>query len=136
MQHPLTGTWIANIDQSQRDPNHQFHRATMRFELVGDRVSLFYGGINASGRQEEGARSFHVDDQEHAVPEAPGVVAINTLEPCALHSIGKKDGMVIGRATYQVSEDGQILTATVSGIDASGKVFDQVIVFDREQSAA
>ena len=42
---------------------------------------------------------------------------------------------MIGRATYEVSEDGQMLTATVSGVDASGNVFDQVIVFDREEPA-
>lgn len=99
-------------------------------------MSLFYGGLNASGRQEQGGQSFHADGQEHAVPEAPDVVAISTLEPRAFHSIGKKDGVVIGRATYEVSEDGQMLTATVSGVDASGKGFDQVIVFDREDPAA
>ncbi len=79
---------------------------------------------------------FQADGQEHAVPEAPGVVAISTLEPRAFHSIGKKDGVMIGRATYEVSEDGRMLTAIVSGVDASGKVFDQVIVFDREEPAA
>ena len=30
--HALTGMWIANIAHSRRDPNHQFHRATMRFD--------------------------------------------------------------------------------------------------------
>src|SRR5215216_3170783 len=29
--HALTGSWIANIDRSHRDPNHLFHRATIRF---------------------------------------------------------------------------------------------------------
>ena len=79
--HALTGMWIANIDHSRRDPNHQFHRATMRFEVVDDRVSVVYGGVNASGRQEEGAQTFHTDGQERAVPEASEVVAISTLEP-------------------------------------------------------
>jgi hypothetical protein len=45
--------------------------------------------------------------------------------------MGKKDGTILGRGTYEVSEDGQTMTATVSGIDAAGKPFDQVIVFDR-----
>ena len=136
MPHALTGTWIANIDRSRRDPNHLFHRATMRFEVVDDRVSVVYGGVNASGRHEQGGQTFHADGQEHVVPEATGVVAISTLEPRALYSIGKKDGLTIGRATYEVSEDGRMLTATVSGLDASGKAFDQVIVFDREEPAA
>jgi hypothetical protein len=36
-----------------------------------------------------------------------------------------------GPATYTVSGDGKTLTATVAGIDAAGRSFDQVIVFDR-----
>ena len=133
MHHALTGTWIANIDRSRRDPNHQFHRATIRFEVVGDRVSLVYGGVNASGRHEQGGQTIHADGQEHAVPEAPGVVVIGTLEPAVFHVTAKKDGEVIGRSTYEVSEHGRTLTAAVSGIDASGKVFDQVIVFIIDQ---
>jgi hypothetical protein len=30
-----------------------------------------------------------------------------------------------------VSEDGKTLTATVGGIDAAGKPFDHIVVFDR-----
>jgi hypothetical protein len=40
--------------------------------------------------------------------------------------------MVVGRATYEVAEDGWTMTATVCGLDATGNSFDQVIVFDRE----
>ena len=130
--HALTGSWIANLDKSRRDPNHQFHRATMRFDVDGDSVSLTYGGINASGRQEHGSQAFRADGQEHPVPEAPGVVATGTLEPRALRSVAAKEGAVVGRATYAVSDDGRSMTATVSGLDANGKSFEQVIVFDRE----
>ena len=45
---------------------------------------------------------------------------------------GAKDGTVLGRATYAVSDDGGTMTATVRGIDAQGAPFDQVIVFDRD----
>ena len=130
--HALAGSWIANLEKSRRDPNHQFQRATMRFDITGDRVSLTYGGINHSGRQEHGSQVFHADGQEHPVPEAPGVVAIGTLDPRALQSVATKDGAVVGRAMYSVSDDGRSMTATVTGLDASGKTFDQVIVFDRE----
>ena len=130
--HPLTGSWIADVAHSRRDPNHQFSRATMRFEIAGDRVSLSYGGVNASGRQEQGAHTFQADGHERPVPEAPGVVASCALTPRALQTVGRKDGAVVGRAVYEVAGDGRSMTATVSGLDASGKSFDQVIVFDRE----
>jgi hypothetical protein len=130
--HPLTGGWIANIDQSRRDPNHQFSRATMRFELDGTQVTLIYGGVNASGRQEQGAQTLSADGHDHPVAQAPGVVVNTTLAPHALHSIARKDGQIVGRGIYEVAEDGRTMTATVSSVDASGQSFGQVIVFDRE----
>jgi hypothetical protein len=133
-QHPLTGSWIANIEASRRDPNHQFQRATMRFAVDGDAVTLTYGGINASGRTEHGAQTLRADGAEHPVPEAPGINAVTTLQPAALRTEARKDSVVVGGARYEVSPDGQVMTATVSGIDAAGRRFDQVIVFDREQS--
>ena len=44
----------------------------------------------------------------------------------------RKGDNVLGQGTYKVSSDGSLLTATVSGIDASGTSFEQVIVFDRQ----
>jgi hypothetical protein len=133
--HALTGMWIANVEESRRDPNHQFSHATMRFEVVGDLVTLTYGGINASGRHEQERRTIDADGHSHAVPEASGIVTISTLDARELETVGLANGTEVGRARYEVSEDGRTMTATVSGIDANGKTFDQVIVFDRELAA-
>jgi hypothetical protein len=70
------------------------------------------------------------------VAEAPGIVAVSTLGPCVLRTVATKDGAVMGRAAYEVSEDGRTLTATVSGLDGTGTPFEQRIVFDREESRA
>ncbi len=131
--HILTGTWIANLEQSRRDPNHQFHCATIRFEVAGEVVSLTYGGVNASGRHEQGRQALTADGREHPLAEAPGMVAVSTIGPRVLHTVGTKDDAVMGRAKYEVSDDGTTMTATVSGVDATGKSFEQVIVFDREE---
>ena len=130
--HPLSGSWIANIDKSRRDPHHQFSQATMRFEVDAEQVVLTYGGINASGRQEHGSQALLADGQEHPVPQAAGTVATTTLDPQSLQVVASQNGQIVGRSVYAVSHDGLIMTATVSGVDASGRPFEQVIVFDRE----
>jgi len=130
--HPLTGSWIANIEKSSRDPNHQFSRATMAFEVDGDRVTLTYGGINASGRQEHGSQTLVADGNAHPVPQAAGYTATTTIDRHSMRSTATKDGQPVGESVYAVAADGLTMTATVAGIDASGRHFDQVIVFDRE----
>ena len=131
--NPFAGTWIANIEKSRRHANHQFQSATLTFEISGDDVSMTHAGVNMSGRHESGTTVYKVDGLEHAVsPQAPGVVAVTTwIGARVLQSEAKKDGHLLGKGTYAVSEDGRTLTATVAGTDSAGAPFEQVIVFDR-----
>jgi len=131
--NPFVGTWIANIEKSRRHANHQFHSATLTFEMVGDAVSMTHAGVNMSGKHESVTMVYTPNGQEHAVsPQAPGVVAVTRwIGTHILESEAKKDGRSLGKGTYAVSEDGRTLTATVAGTDAAGAPFDQVIVFDR-----
>jgi len=58
-------------------------------------------------------------------------MATTTRTGRALETVAMKDGVEIARSVYEVSADGATLTATVKGVDAGGKPFAQVIVFDR-----
>jgi hypothetical protein len=135
--HPLCGSWTANLAKSQRHANHQFQNATLRIEIHDDIVQLTQAGVNMSGKQESSTLSLHVDGVEHPIPQAPGVVSLcRWVGTHALESIGKKDGVLVGHGTYAASDDGQMMTATVRGVDAQGASFEQVIVFDRSTNAA
>src|SRR3954454_8514742 len=129
--HPLAGSWIANVARSQRHANHQFASASMQFEITPVQVKLSYEGVNASGKREHSAQVIHADGLEHAHPQAPGITIVSTLGPRGLQSTARKGDAVIGGGSYDVSEDGAVMTATVRGVDANGQAFDQVIVFDR-----
>lgn len=108
----------------------------MTFEVVGNDISLLYEGVNAAGERESSKRHFCADGNDHSIPEAPGCVEMATLGSHFLESVGKKGGAVAGSSRYEVSEDGETLTATVLGTDGSGRPFDQVIVFAREKKRA
>jgi hypothetical protein len=131
--NPFLGIWVANLEKSRRHANHQFQGATLTFEVSGDVVSLTHAGVNMAGKSESGTTVLHADGVEHGVsPQAPGVVAITKwVGTHVLATEARKDGRAVASATYAVSDDGKSLTATVAGIDAAGKAFDQVIVFDR-----
>ena len=132
--NPLTGSWAANLEKSRRHDNHQFASATMTFDVTDDVVSMSYSGVNAAGKWESSALEFHPDGAEHPVsPQAPGVMMVcNWAGTHRLDTEARKDGTVLGRGSYEVSGDGQVMTATMAGIDASGTAFEQVIVFERQ----
>ena len=132
-QSPFAGNWAANLAKSKRHPNHQFQSATLQFVVSGDTVTLTHGGVNAAGQEESGTITLQADGKERPIPQAPGVVSVvKWVGSRVLETLGKKDGQMVGRGTYEVSADGKTLTATVSGRDGSGAAFDQVIVFDRK----
>lgn len=133
---PFSGTWKANLARSQRDPNHQFQSATLRFVVHGDAVSLTHGGVNMSGQEESGTVDLHADGTPRPVsPQVPGVVVTTRwVGSHVLETVAMKDGELVGHGRYEVSGDGQTLTAKVSGTDGSGKPFGQVIVFNRAEA--
>ena len=132
-KNPLAGTWQANISKSQRHPNHLFKSATLRFEVSDDVVSMTYTGVNMSGVEESGTFKIHPDGKEHPIPDAPGLVEVSRWAgPRLLDTVASQSGKVVGHSSYEVSEDGKTLTAKISGTDASGAEFEQVIVCDRE----
>ena len=111
-----------------------FPWGNIEFAVKGDTVTLTHGGVNAAGQAETGTLTFEADGKERPVSEqAPGVVGMaRWVGSHVLETGAKKDGQTIGRGKYEVSADGKTLTATVSGLDASGGAFEQVIVFDRK----
>lgn len=130
---PLSGDWVANIAKSKRHPNHQFQSATLHFVVDGNTVTLTHAGVNAGGQQESGTVVLEADGKERPVPGQPGVVVVaKWVGPRLLQTVGKSAGATVGEGSYEVSPDGRTLTATVSGTDAGGARFEQVIVFDRK----
>ena len=131
--HTLEGNWNANLSKSRVHENHQFKSAKMKFKISDKVVSVTYSGVNMAGKEESGTREVYPDGKEYPVTEAPGVVQIAKWESSrVLKVLAKKDGSVIGESTYEVSSDDKTLTATIKGIDAKGRPFEQIIVFDRE----
>jgi len=103
----------------------------MRFEILETEVRIDYEGINASGQHETSSQTLNVDGEPHSHPAVAGLIVVSRLRPYSLESTATKDGAVLGDGSYSVSENGDIMTARIRGIDASGRTFEQTIVFDR-----
>ena len=129
----LVGAWTANLSKSQRDEDHRFAGATMRFEVDGEAPLLILTGVNAAGNTVSSTTTYYPDGKEYPVEQVPGTVSIaEWVGPRTLDTKGKKGAEPVGHGTYEVSADGQMLTATIWGTDARGRGFEQVIVFDRQ----
>jgi hypothetical protein len=121
--HPFAGSWIANLTRSKRHPAHPFRSARLVVEVAGDTVTISDVVVDESGKEERHTNALCVDGQEHAQGGSGYSLLASWRGSRILETVGKKDGQVIGRGTYEVSADGS--TMTISSAE-------QVIVLDRE----
>jgi len=132
--NPFVGTWQANLARSRRHPENQFQTARLNFEVAGDIVTITHVVIDASGREERGQNTVHVDGREHADHASGYLLMAEWRGSRVLETVAKKDGQVVGRGTYEVSADGTTLTFSTrdpaSNADGWKTEFQQVIVLE------
>ena len=118
----MQGIWKANLEKSRRDANHEFENLTMEFQVSGDEMTLRYSGTSMSGKLEEATVTFHADGRERPASEqTPDMVTVTRwLSPRALEIVTLKDGERIGSGAYEVSTDGETMTATLAASACSG----------------
>ena len=120
----FAGRWIANLARSRRHPANPFQRATLEVAVDGNVVTIADCFVDESGRETCGNNTIHVDGIERVMDHGY-VVRARWRGSHALDVIVTQSDAMVGRATYEVSGDGRVLTTS----DLTG---DQVIVLDRE----
>lgn len=108
---PLDGRWTADPTRSKQHPANPWRTATILIEVAGDDVRITDDVVDASGREERHVNTIRADGVEHLADAGNGYSLVaRWRDEHTLETLGKKDGEVVGSATYQVSEDGRTLT--------------------------
>jgi hypothetical protein len=106
---PFAGTWTADVTRSRRHPANEFRSATLRVDVDGDLVTIADVVVDAAGREAAGEHTVRADGAEHAAGNGYALTA-TWRGPRVLETVARKDGQVVGRGTYAVSDDGATLT--------------------------
>lgn len=123
---PLFGLWTADLARSTPHPANPWRAVTIVFDIDGDIVRITDVVVDVSGREERHVNTFRVDGLEHASGDGYSLIA-TWRGAYTLETLAKKDGQVIGGATYQVSEDGRTLTISAD---------QQSVVLNRSEGSA
>jgi hypothetical protein len=107
--HPLAGRWMADAARSQRHPANLFRSAIMQFDVRGDTVDISHRMVDESGREEMQRHTIQADGIEHQTPN--GYLMLAKWDgPRLLQTVATKDGVVVGRGQYEISDDDELLT--------------------------
>lgn len=134
------GTWKANNEKSQWDPAYTPEEACLRFETTSEGYLLVAYGIKDGQPVAERPTSIIADGRRRPIVDLngrpiqgvpPGAVSFGSQpDPHTIEAGAEVDGQVLGKGTYRVSDDGQILTVTTEGVGLKGP-FEVVAVFER-----
>ena len=127
---PFAGSWSADLSQSRLDPKLPLKGADITISVSGNVVTLESSLVMTSGKTIQERETVRADGTETAAtnPQTRGLVHVaNWVGSHVLALITKKGGQNIALITYEVSTDGQTLTARTSGL------IEQVVIFKRRE---
>ena len=134
------GTWKANNEKSQWDPNYTPEQACMRFEATDDGYLLVAYGIKDGQAVAERPTTIITDGRRRPIVDLngrpiqgvpPGAVSFGSQpDPHTIEAGAESDGQVLGKGTYHVSDDGKTLTVITEGMGLKGP-FKTEAVFER-----
>ena len=123
---PFEGSWSADLSRSRLDPKLPLKGADVTISVTGNVITLANSVIMPNGETIQERETLRADGTETAATQVKGVVHVaNWVGPHVLALITRKGDQNIALITYEVSTDGQTLTARTSGL------IEQVIVFKR-----
>ncbi len=123
---PLAGSWSADLSRSRLDPKMPFKGIDITIGVTGNAVTVASSLVMPNGAKLQERETFRADGTETAATQYKGVTHVaNWIGPQVFALITKKESEIVALITYQVSSDGQTLTARTSG------PIDQTIVFKR-----
>ena len=125
---PFTGSWSADLSRSRLDPKLGITGADITFGVTGNVITLASSVTLASGKPITERDTLRADGTETPAVTPGAVHVANWVGSHVLALITRKGNQNLALITYEVSADGQTLTARTSGL------VEQVIVFKRRES--
>ena len=125
---PFVSSWSADLSQSRLDPKLPLKGADITISVTGNVITLASSVVMPSGETIQERETLRADGTETAGTLTTGVVHVaNWVGSNVLALVTKKGNQNIALITYEVSTDGQTLTARTSGL------IEQVVIFKRRE---
>jgi hypothetical protein len=129
---PRIGTWTLNVAKS-KDTTRKSETRT--YTQSGDSVTAHVEAVNADGSKYAYEITGRTDGKDNPYTgQGPGGADTVSVKRVGntFAAESKKNGKVIFKTTITFSSDGKVMTMTTKGVDANGKSFNPVTVYDRQ----
>ncbi|MGB7738332.1 MAG: hypothetical protein WBM03_04405 [Steroidobacteraceae bacterium] len=131
---PIIGTWQLNVAKSTFKPGPAPKSHSRTYTATADGIELTYDTVAADGSATNGKSSFKDDGKDYPITGSKDfdTVSLKRIDASTVESTQKKAGKVVGTTLRTVSKDGKVMTLKLTGKDAKGQAYDNVMVFDKQ----
>jgi hypothetical protein len=131
---PWLGTWQLNLAKSKYSPGPLPKSLTVTIQEEGQNHKVTSVGIDAEGKPTSIVVTFAYDGMPHPVTGTPNYdgIATTRVDPYTTIISRTKGGKLVRTSIDVVSRDGRTLTGTTAGIEANGRQFSIINVYDKQ----
>jgi hypothetical protein len=136
---PFLGLWKINLAKSKYQSPPPITN-TFKYEPAPNAppnsgwLKVTVTQVDGQGQPNSHDRIETYDGKRHPVVNDPGAeeVLVTRVDPHTIQGSNWKKGKIVVRFTRVVAQDGNTLTTTVDGVNAQGKRYRDVRVFDKQ----
>jgi hypothetical protein len=129
------GTWELNLEKSTFSPGPPPRKQSLWYKAEGKGLTALLQGIDAEGKPislDPSNFAINFDGRDHSTPRLNyDSSAWTRISPNKYVVNRKKAGKVVLTSTNVVSDDGQTMTITTTGVGEDGRPINNVRVYDK-----
>jgi hypothetical protein len=130
---PFYGLWKFNPERSHYEFGPMPHNAYYRIDPDEMRLKVTMDWDTTDGQHNHQVYYAVPDGKDHPYTESPAVDYVTTtrIDEHTLDTAAKKDGKVISYASRVLSEDGKLMTVTMSGNKPNGEPYSNIAIYEK-----
>lgn len=128
------GTWQLNVAKSKYDPGPAPTSQTVKVEAAGKGEKVTSEIVTADGAKVVTTYTAEYDGKPYPLSGSPvaDMVMLKRVDAQTSDRTDTKEGKTVQTYHRVVSKDGKTMTVTTKGMNAQGKPFTNVIVFEKK----
>ena len=132
--HWAVGTWKLNVAMSKFNPGPAPKSDTRTYAPSAQGVTVMIKIVGADGKEVSVQTRYIIDGKQHPFPGSPDYDSITVwrVDDSKIEYTLQKGRDVVETGSSSVSKDGKVLTLISKGATATGEVYGDTLVFDRE----
>jgi len=130
---PVLGTWQLNVAKSKFSPGPALKSQSRVYTESAQGITVKVTQVAADGTAGTQESTFKYDGKDYPMSGSPDwdSLSLERKDASTVVSTQKRAGKAIGKTVRTISKDGKVLTLVNKGTGASGKPFDNTLIFDR-----